>query len=120
MPIAKEELLSDEKKKEFDDKHGEDRWAIISKANRKNPDLLDFQFAFRAPTTAEFQLFKSRAVDKSTQVKASEMLVKQTLLHPTREKFDEYLEKWPGIPESDGVQKAIRELTGMVGDEVEK
>ena len=120
MPVSKEDLLTDEQKAGFDAKYGDDRWAIVSKSNRKDPDLLDFQIAFRAPTAAEFQLFKSRAVDKSTSGKASEVLIKQCLLHPTREKLDAYLEKWPGIPESDGAQKAIREMTGMVGDEVEK
>lgn len=120
MPLTSEELLKDEQKAAFDAKYGEDRWAIISKNNRKNPDLIDFQIAFRAPTSAEFQLFKSRSVDKATQGKASEMLIKQCLLHPTREKLDAFLEMWPGIPESDGCQKAIREMTGMVGDEVEK
>ncbi len=118
--LKPEELLTKDQIAAFDQSHGEDQVAVIRGRNKRDPTKYDWEIAFRMPLPAEYQLFKSRSQKEATQSRAQELLIKQVLIHPTREKLDEFIGRWPGLCESNGITRALQEMLGLVSDEVEK
>ena len=118
--LKPEELLTPAQILEFETKYGEEDIAIVRKRNRRDAKAFDWEIVLRRPATDEYHIFKSRALKESSSARANEMLVKQVLVYPDAERFNDFLKRWPGICESTAVNAAIQELCGLTSDELEK
>lgn len=75
----------------------------------------EWEVVFRKPSRAEYKLFRANATNESKKAEATEMLCRATVIVPSKEKFDELLEDFPGICEASST--ALLHLCGLAVDE---
>jgi hypothetical protein len=80
----------------------------------------DLTVVFRAPTSAEYKMFRAKAHNPATVANAQEDLARVTVVHPSREAFSAILDEYPALCENAEVLRAFQELTGMTADEFVK
>lgn len=103
-PTLLGELLSDAEVAKLKSEHGE-----ITAVKTKRGVA-----AFRAPLRAEYARYNALLFDEKTRAKAFEALVCQCVVLPSRQTFESWLEKAPGI-----TQTCLDAVLGLAGVDTE-
>lgn len=109
-------LLTEEERAKFNEEHGPEEEGWDSIAAKKNGEVL-WQIAIRRPARMEAKRFRSAVQDPGKKSDAQENLVRSTLIFPTLPKFEELLEYYPLICDSDGVSAVVKGWTGLDSEE---
>jgi hypothetical protein len=76
-----------------------------------------WECVFRAPTRAEYKMFRANAHNPTRVADANDTLAIQTVVYPAREAFQAMLETYPGIPEAFASNDELKALTGVAVEE---
>lgn len=87
--------------------HGEDEIAVCELTKPKGEVVI-----FRTPKPADYQRFMSNIIGDNpvNKARAAEILARACVVHPRKDVFNGWLEKYPAIPTA--VIKAITKLAG--------
>jgi hypothetical protein len=96
-----DELLTAEEARKLKDSHGEFT-AVRTKGGVA---------AFRSPTRGEYARYNALLLDEKTRAKAFEALVCQCVVSPSRQIFESWLDKSPGITQT--CLEAVLKLAGV-------
>lgn len=96
-----DELLTDAEASKLKSEHGE----FTALRTKKGVA------AFRSPSRGEYARYNALLFDEKTRAKAFEALVCQCVVYPTRQVFESWLEKSPGITQT--CLDAVLKLAGV-------
>lgn len=99
----------------------EEREKLLAELEEKHGEIKSVETAlgmavFRGPTRAEYKRFRAAIHDPRKKADATEMLVRDCVVHPSPEEFDRWCDKKPATPEV--CSDAVLTLAGIT-DEAE-
>lgn len=83
---------------------------LKSARNLEDGKTPEWQFVIRAPKRSEYKQFRSQVHNEARKAEATEILVRQLIIHPTPEEFDTMMEDWPAL--CDGCGGTLNALAG--------
>lgn len=104
-------MLTEDQVKELEAKHPR------LKRLYQEIDGEEIELFVRPPTRAEYKMWRQAIHDDSKRAEATELLVRQCTVSPTRDDVAALLEKYPALCDGPGVQKWVTKVTGMAGEE---
>ena len=78
-----------------------------TQADGKTPE---WQFVIRSPKRSEYKQFRSQVHNEARKAEATEILVRQLVIHPSGDEFDVLMEDWPAL--CDGCGGTLNALAG--------
>jgi hypothetical protein len=90
-----------------------DIWHIIGKNDA-------WEIVFKKPSRPQYKMFRANNQNPARKADAQEILLRECIVFPLRERFDELLNKYPAIPEAEAVSEALVEAMGLEGELAEK
>jgi hypothetical protein len=87
------------------------RVAHVVSAHKNNEGSPHWEVVLRRPSRAEYNRFRTQAMDPARKADAQDVLVRQIAVEPAGEAIGALIDEWPAIPEACG--EAIDVLSGM-------
>ena len=83
---------------------------LKSSRNQEDGKTPEWEFCIKSPSRAQYKQFRSQVHNEARKAEATEILVRQLVIHPSPEEFDQMMEDWPAL--CDGCGGTLNALAG--------